>query len=992
VIRHRALGAVVVAGLAALAALVTTVGPVTVEAAAPKRVAEAENEKHPESFRELQAAQNVLGVRRGTPSTTRAGALEAAMAQRAVLAQTSPSVPGATNTWQPYGNTALISDDPQYTAVGGEGFGNLSGRAQGLAYDPADRRHWFVGVSYGGVHETNDAGATWHSIGDNLPTQIVGALGYTTGGGGTLVAGTGDPAMGGDGQAGLGVFWTNDLGKTWTKSTGVPTASFSFKVAVDPTNPAVVYVANSQGLYRSADAGRTFTNVVLPTTCTDLTNHKCFLANIVTDVVVRPADANGQGGGKVLAAVGWRGGRQQLPEGFPAAPQNGLYEADDGVHFHFVNPTGFTPQQFIGRTALGIATGAGQNHDIVFALVSDAGKLENDVTTLDVPEPQGKPIPNATTLNGIFVSSDFGQSWVKMTDPEQLKLPGTGSSLEGLQTATYAPGVQSWYNLWIQPDPAATDANGEPTRVLFGLEEIWDNQQPLNALNYSLPSPGGTVGATPMKVIGRYYGDTSCAGLVPLLPVCPTSNPPTAVDTTHPDQHAMMIVPDASGGGETLVVGHDGGLNAQHIAAGGDFSQSAWGKGNNVGLRTLQPYHLAVARDGVAYAGLQDNGEMRVTADGTVKRVQGGDGFFSAVDPDHSDTAYQELTYGAMYFTTDGGKNWSNIDPSLTSAQFSTPFSMDPLDANHLLIAGRDVQESTFGPKTDSSSDGIFIDAATQWQKVYDLGTAKHPGDANAADAPPDDAANSASATDVRGNAAYIGFCAGTCEALRMSHPTFGIATNVGGDKPGKPLTGDGWHIAKAQGLPQRFITSVRIDPTDVHTIYVTLGDYSRDWLLPGVLGDDISRIGKGHIYRSTDAGDHFTDLSGNLPDAPAYWSALHNRQLLVATDVGVFVAPSADGGTFSLLGGGLPLAPVVALTSKPGDPDVVLAATFGRGLYSYRFAPAPAATKPARATEIPATGGGGPQVGLVLLALAVVVRGLSLGRRPRASRRSRPA
>ena len=65
-----------------------------------------------------------------------------------------PSVPGATNAWQPYGNTALISDDPQYTAVGGEGFGNLSGRAQGLTYDPADRRHWFVGVSYGGVHYT----------------------------------------------------------------------------------------------------------------------------------------------------------------------------------------------------------------------------------------------------------------------------------------------------------------------------------------------------------------------------------------------------------------------------------------------------------------------------------------------------------------------------------------------------------------------------------------------------------------------------------------------------------------------------------------------------------------------------------------------------------------------------------------------------------------------------------------------------------------------
>jgi len=34
-----------------------------------------------------------------------------------------------------------------------------------------------------------------------------------------------------------------------------------------------------------------------------------------------------------------------------------------------------------------------------------------------------------------------------------------------------------------------------------------------------------------------------------------------------------------------------------------------------------------------------------------------------------------------------------------------------------------------------------------------------------------------------------------------------GLATNVGGDKPGVPLKSDGWHIAKAKGLPSRFIT-----------------------------------------------------------------------------------------------------------------------------------------------------------------------------------------
>jgi hypothetical protein len=162
--KYRRLGAAVIGGAALALALFGAAGPrPAVAGAPPKPVPVAEKEKHPESFGELQAAQNVLGVRRGSPGRTRQGALEAAVAQRAVLAQATASVPGAGNAWQPYGKTALISDDPQYTAVGGEGFGNLSGRVQGLAYDPADRRHWFVGVSYGGVAESSDAGASWHT-------------------------------------------------------------------------------------------------------------------------------------------------------------------------------------------------------------------------------------------------------------------------------------------------------------------------------------------------------------------------------------------------------------------------------------------------------------------------------------------------------------------------------------------------------------------------------------------------------------------------------------------------------------------------------------------------------------------------------------------------------------------------------------------------------------------------------------------------------------
>ncbi len=72
-------------------------------------------------------------------------------------------------------------------------------------------------------------------------------------------------------------------------------------------------------------------------------------------------------------------------------------------------------------------------------------------------------------------------------------------------------------------------------------------------------------------------------------------------------------------------------------------------------------------------------------------------------------------------------------------------------------------------------------------------------------------------------DAAYVGFC-GYCDTITEGTPFGrGLATNVGGDRPGKAGTSDGWHIAKATGLPERLITSVRMDPANPSTVYVTL-------------------------------------------------------------------------------------------------------------------------------------------------------------------------
>jgi MYXO-CTERM domain-containing protein len=396
---------------------------------------------------------------------------------------------------------------------------------------------------------------------------------------------------------------------------------------------------------------------------------------------------------------------------------------------------------------------------------------------------------------------------------------------------------------------------------------------------------------------------------------CPTNGTDAlngATTTTHPDQHAGMLVP--TGEGVTLVVGNDGGAYAQTVGAGDAFSNAGWGRGRNIGFTTLLPYDAAMAKDGTVAIGLQDNGTAKILKSGKTIGIYDGDGFYVAIDPDDSNIIWEEYTGGAIKVTRDGGKNWTSNNPTMTGALFATPFKMDPTDADHLVIGGREIFETTRGAGTASST----------WKKVYDLGTRTQPGKADAT-AGAGNPVNAESAIDVRGDDIYVGYC-GYCDIVTGGIPFgSGIATNVG----------DGWHIAAAKGLPKRYITSVSIDPKDPKTVYVTLGGYGRRWIPPGSLGDDVSKIGNGHVFMSTNAGASFTDVSGDLPDLPANHVLPYDGKLIVSTDVGVFVSGTTHGGSYHQLGRGLPAVPTFEVSVAPQNSKLLVAATYGRSVWT---------------------------------------------------------
>jgi hypothetical protein len=526
--------------------------------------------------------------------------------------------------------------------------------------------------------------------------------------------------------------------------------------------------------------------------------------------------------------------------------------------------------------------------------------------------------------------------------------PGSGTALIGANSVSYAPGVQSWYNEWVQPDPTVQDEAGVPARLAFGLEEVWAGSGAIPAV----PNGGRYT------VVGRYFSGTSCLGLVNpgTNGICPTSSKPLTPQgsTTHPDQHAGLWVPNRKTGGVTLIAGNDGGAYKQELKPAQALDNDAWGRGIQHGFNTLLPYSAQMAKDGTTVMGLQDNGSALITPQGKQIAAYDGDGFYVAIDPDDSNTWYEEYVGGTIKVTKDGGKTWTTITPTgIANPLFSTPFVMDPTDANHLVIGGRQVFETTKGRTTASGT----------WVNVFDLGTRTKPGvppstdPTGAATCGGSDPCNALSAVDTRGDASYVGYC-GYCDIVTGGVPFgSGIATNVGGSKDPAAGKSDGWHIAKAAGLPKRYITSVRMDPRNAKTLYVTLGGYGRKWIPPGSLGDSTKAIGKGHVYRSTNAGASFTDISGNLPDIEADDTQVVGGKLVVATALGVFVANSGTaGGSYSVLGKGLPLAPVFQLQTSPRNSKELVAASYGRGVYRVVLGSGSAGTRSGSAS---ATGSG---------------------------------
>ncbi|MEM0933960.1 MAG: glycosyl hydrolase, partial [Bacteroidota bacterium] len=219
-----------------------------------------------------------------------------------------------------------------------------SGRIADIAIHPENESIWYVAVGSGGVWKTVNAGTTWTPIFDTQSVYSIGCVTIDPNNPNTIWVGTGENVGGRHVGFGDGVYVSHDEGKTW-KNMGLKESEHLSKIVVHPKNSQIIWVASQgplwnkggqRGLYKSVDGGATWKKTLGDSDWTG-----------VTDLAMDFTNPD------VLYAASWDRHRT-VAAYLGGGPGSGIHKSSDGGET-WTELTNGIPKSNLGKIGLAIS-------------------------------------------------------------------------------------------------------------------------------------------------------------------------------------------------------------------------------------------------------------------------------------------------------------------------------------------------------------------------------------------------------------------------------------------------------------------------------------------------------------------------------------------------------------------------------------------------------------------------------------------------------------
>jgi photosystem II stability/assembly factor-like uncharacterized protein len=686
----------------------------------------------------------------------------------------------------------------------------MSGRISDIAIHPSNENTWYVTAGSGGVWKTVNSGTTWKPLFDHQSSYSIGCITLDPQNPDVVWVGTGENVGGRHVGYGDGIYKSEDGGRSWTNM-GLKKSEHLSKIIIHPENSQTLWVASQgplwskggeRGVYKTNDGGKTWKRT--------LGDGEWVGA---TDLLIDPRNPN------ILYAATWQ--RHRTVAGYMGGgPGTAIYKSEDGGETWKKLSNGL-PSGNLGKIGLAISP---QQPDVIYAAI------ELDRRT-----------------GGLYRSANQGASWQKMSD-----------AISG------GTGPHYYQELFASP---------------HHFDEIYF------ADNYMQVSYDGG------KTFKRMNENEK-----------------------HVDNHAVAFKKSDP---NYILVGCDGGLYESF-----DRTKN-WKFIDN--LPITQFYKIAVDDSEpfyFVYGGTQDNNTQGAPSrTDNIHGIQnsdwfvvlGGDGHQPATEPGNPNIVYAQWQQGHLNRHDRATGENTNIQPipdlgeKTERYNWDAPILVSPHKPTRIYHASQRVWVSEDrGDSWKAISGDLtrnierlqtpFYGKNQKWDNAWDVYAMSNYS-----------TITSLSESPVKEGLIY----AGTDDGLIQ-------VTEDGGSN---------WRkidFNRITGLPKTaFVNDIKADLYDENTVFAVFDNHKYGDFQP-------------YLFKSSDKGKSWTNLSGNLPDRTLLWRIVQDHEMknlfFLGTEFGVYV--SRDGAkSWTKLNAGLPNIPVRDLAIQKRENDLI-AGTFGRGIY----------------------------------------------------------